>query len=122
AANTYELLCTAGFPMVFTRVLTLNNLSLFHYYMYLVFYNLIYIIPLLLIVIFFTVSLGKRQLSESEGRFLKLLSGMMMLGLGLTLLIKPALLNNIVISMMILGGAILLSFVISFISKRLGLT
>ena len=25
AANTYELLCTAGFPMVFTRVLTLRN-------------------------------------------------------------------------------------------------
>ena len=26
-ANFYELLCTAGFPMVFTRILTLSNLS-----------------------------------------------------------------------------------------------
>ena len=27
AANSYELLCTAGFPMVYTWVLTLNALS-----------------------------------------------------------------------------------------------
>jgi hypothetical protein len=27
AANSYELLCTAGFPMVYTRALTLHDLS-----------------------------------------------------------------------------------------------
>lgn len=122
AANTYELLCTAGFPMVFTRILTLNNLSLFQYYMYLLLYNVIYVIPLLLIVIFFTISLGKRQLSESEGRFLKLLSGMMMLGLGLALIIKPSLLNDVFISIVILIGAIVLTLAISFISKKLKLS
>lgn len=119
AANTYELLCTAGFPMVFTRVLTLNNLPLFEYYMYLIFYNLIYVVPLFLIVLFFTISLGRRQLSESEGRFLKLLSGLMMFGLGITLLIKPSLLNNVLLSSMILLASLVLSLLISFISKTL---
>lgn len=39
AANSYELLCTAGLPMVYARVLTLNELSTTQYYLYLVFYN-----------------------------------------------------------------------------------
>jgi hypothetical protein len=34
-ANSYELLCTAGLPMMFTRVLTLNDLSTTGYYGYL---------------------------------------------------------------------------------------
>jgi len=40
AANTYELLCTVGFPMVFTRVLTLQDLSALQYYLYLILYNM----------------------------------------------------------------------------------
>jgi hypothetical protein len=41
AANTYELLCTAGFPMVYTRVLTLAGLSSGGYYLWLAIYNAI---------------------------------------------------------------------------------
>src|SRR4030042_3550140 len=37
AANTYELLCTVGFPIVFTRVLTLSNLTPLQYYLYLIY-------------------------------------------------------------------------------------
>ncbi len=117
AANAYELLCTAGFPMVFTRILTLNNLPPLQYYSYLALYNLIYVIPLLVIVTVFTVSLGKRQLSEEQGRFLKLLSGLMMLGLGMALLIKPSLLNNVLISVLFLLGALLISLFLSLTLK-----
>ncbi len=94
-ANSYELLCTAGFPMVYTRVLTLHQLGNIEYYLYLLLYNLIYIIPLLLIVVAFVITLGKRKLTLNEGRLLKLLSGMMMFGLGAVLLLKPDLLNNL---------------------------
>ncbi|MBT8446368.1 MAG: thioredoxin family protein, partial [Gammaproteobacteria bacterium] len=48
-ANLYELLCTAGFPMVFTRALTLHELSTAGYYAYLALYNLVYVIPMLII-------------------------------------------------------------------------
>ena len=94
AANSYELLCTAGFPMVYTRVLTLNALSGWEYYGWLVLYNLIYVLPLLAIVLLFTFTLGARKLSERQGRVLKLLSGTMMLGLGLVMLFAPELLNS----------------------------
>ncbi len=99
AANFYELLCTAGFPMVYTRLLTLSELSPGARYAYLAFYNLIYVLPLALIVFAFVRTLGAHKLSEREGRLLKLLSGVMMLELGLLLTLAPALLNNLWISM-----------------------
>jgi hypothetical protein len=94
AANAYELLCTAGFPLVFTRILTLSDLSTPAYYGYLALYNLVYVLPLLAIVVVFVVTLGARKLKEGEGRVLKLLSGLMMLGLGLVLLFAPEALSH----------------------------
>lgn len=120
AANFYELLCTAGFPMVFTRVLTLHDLPAAGYYLYLLFYNLIYVIPLSVIVLAFVITLGSRKLSENEGRILKLTSGLMMLGLGLILLISPNQLSNIYTAMSLLGGSVLLSFVIYYWDQKIG--
>ena len=117
AANSYELLCTAGLPMVYTRVLTLNDLSSTQYYLYLAFYNVIYIIPLLLIVLMFSLTLGSKKLSEQEGRLLKLLSGSMMLGLGTILLLKPEWLSNMLISVGVIGGSILLTALVALLQK-----
>jgi hypothetical protein len=89
AANFYELLCTAGFPMVYTRLLTLADLSAAARYGFLAAYNLVYVLPLALIVIFFARTLGARKLTEREGRLLKLMSGVMMLELGAVLLLAP---------------------------------
>jgi hypothetical protein len=112
AANSYELLCTAGFPMVFTRMLTLQQLSTPMYYLYLAFYNGVYIIPLAVIVGVFTVTLGSRKLTERQGRILKLVSGLMMLGLGLALLINPLLLNSPLVSVCLLGGTIAVAVIV----------
>ncbi len=117
-ANSYELLCTAGFPLVFTRVLTLNDLATSTYYGYLVLYNLIYVIPLLIIVGVFVWTLGSRKLSEGEGQFLKLMSGMMMLGLGLLLVLRPSLLENMFAAVAILAGAVGVSIIVSIIGRR----
>ena len=119
AANAYELLCTAGFPMVFTRILTFNKLTTASYYPYLVLYNAIYVIPLAVIVIVFTVTLGKKRLTEWQGRMLKLVSGVMMLGLGVVLLFDPTLLSNALISFLLLSGALALSFIVILLTKRL---
>ena len=118
AANSYELLCTAGFPMVFTRILTLQNLKTGQYYLYLVMYNCIYVIPLAAIVVIFTVTLGAKKLTEWQGRKLKLLSGLMMFFLGLILLIDPALLNNIIVAATILAAVFILFALIIFLTKK----
>ena len=119
AANMYELFCTAGFPMVYTRILTLHSLSKVHYYLYLVFYNMIYVIPIALIVLFFAVTLGARKLTERQGQILKLVSGMMMLGLGMVLFAKPELLNNIAVTAGLLGISLASSWIIAFAAGRL---
>jgi hypothetical protein len=120
AANSYELLCTAGFPMVYARLLTLNELGSFQYYAYLVLYNLVYVIPLLIIVVVFSCTLGAHKLSEQQGRFLKLLSGFMMLGLGLVMLFAPAaLMSSVWTGLLLLLCAVVTAAVIDWISKRL---
>lgn len=119
AANTYELLCTAGFPMIYTRVLTLHALPASRYYQYLVLYNIVYVVPLAVIVTVITVTLGARKLTEWQGRKLKLLSGLMMLALGAILIAKPALLNNVLASVLLLAGVIALSWATIAVTKRL---
>ncbi len=120
SANAYELLCTAGFPMIFTRILTLHGLSKFSYYMYLILYNLVYIVPLLVIVLLVTVTLGAKKLSEAQGEALKLTSGLMMLGLGILLIFMPKLLNNLFAALGMIAGAILLSALMIVAKKALG--
>ena len=106
AANLYELLCTAGFPMVYTRVLSMSELSTGARYAYLGLYNLIYVIPLAAIVLAFIGTLGARKLSEREGRLLKLMSGVMMLELGCMLVLAPQRLSSLAVSATLLAGAV----------------
>ncbi len=116
-ANMYELFCTAGLPMVFTRILTLHALSGARYYLYLALYNLIYVVPLAVIVIIFSLSMGARKLTEGEGRALKLLSGMLMLAMGAIFLIRPELLSSLVGTVSVLMGSIALSSIILLVQK-----
>ncbi len=118
AANFYELLCTAGFPMVYTRVLTLHGLPASAHYLYLALYNLIYVIPLLAIVLAVTFATGRRQLTEREGRLLKLMSGLMMLGLGLLLLLAPERLSSLWTAFALLGLAVAATLMADRLERR----
>lgn len=116
--NLYELLCTSGFPMVYTRILTLRDLPVSTYYIYLAAYNLIYVIPLALIVLGFTFTLGSRKLTEEQGRVLKLLSGMLMLLLGLELVFAPALLSSVSGAIGMLALAVVTTVAITTLRRR----
>ncbi|MCH4293006.1 thioredoxin family protein [Shewanella sp. 3B26] len=111
-ANAYELLCTAGFPMIYTSVLAMHELPAAERYFYLVMYNIVYVIPLALIVLVFAMTLGKRKLSEKEGESLKLMSGIMMVGLGGMLVWDPTSLQNVALAIGLILGSILLTTVI----------
>jgi hypothetical protein len=87
--NLVELLCTAGFPALYTQILTLQQMSSWEYYGYLGLYNLAYIFDDSLMVTIAVVTLSRRKLQERAGRWLKLVSGIVMAGLGGLLLMKP---------------------------------
>ena len=112
AANTYELLCTAGFPLVFTRILTLSNLRPLEYYL----------LPGAVQrgvhpaarrgrrAVF--PDAGPRKLSEAQGRVMKLVSGLMMLGLGSVVLVDPGLFSNVLVGVGLLAFALLAAWAI----------
>lgn len=108
-ANSYELLCTSGLPMVYTRILTLELLPKADYYLYLLLYNLVYVTPLALLVLLFSLGVARGKLQALGGRLLKLLSGLMMLGLGLLLLLAPHWLNSPWSTVLVIALALLLT-------------
>ena len=69
-------------------------------------YNLVYVLPMLAIVVVFVVTLGARKLKEDEARILKLLSGLMMLGLGLVLLLAPGALSDPLIALALIVASL----------------
>ncbi len=84
-----EFLCTSGFPALYTRILTMQQLSGPSYYGYLLLYNLAYMLDDAIVLAIGIITLSQRRLQEKEGRWLKLISGLVMVGLGLYLLISP---------------------------------
>ncbi len=92
--NVVELLCTAGFPALYTHILSTQALATWQYYGYLGLYNAAYIFDDALMVMIAVATLGRHKLEEREGRWLKLISGAVMIGLGMLLVVKPDLLSG----------------------------
>ncbi|MEI7497986.1 MAG: hypothetical protein WCK11_01730 [Candidatus Falkowbacteria bacterium] len=88
AINLVELLCSAGLPAVYVPILTAANLPKVGYYGYLLLYVFCYILDQL--VIFFVMLYTQRltAISSRVTRWTPLISGIVMVLLGLWLLIK----------------------------------
>jgi glutaredoxin len=81
-----EFLCTSGFPALYTRILTLQQPSGPGYYGYLLLYNTAYMFDDAVVLGIGIFTLSQKRLQENEGRWLKLISGSVMVGLGVYLL------------------------------------
>ena len=81
-----ELVCTSGFPALFTRILTLREQEGASYYGYLLLYNAAYLLDDVIVLAIGVITLSNRRLQEREGRVLKLISGLAMVALGLYLI------------------------------------
>ncbi|MBI3808357.1 MAG: NrdH-redoxin [Nitrospirae bacterium] len=84
-----ELLCTAGLPALYTRILTMQQLDQWAYYGYLALYNMAYMLDDVLVLAIGVLTMSHYRLQEREGRWLKLISGLVMAGLGAVLLLHP---------------------------------
>lgn len=87
--NMVELLCTAGLPALYTRVLTLQELPSWRYYAYLGLYDLAYVFDDTLVLALAVAAFGTRRLSERAGRWLDGLSGLLLVALGAILALRP---------------------------------
>jgi glutaredoxin len=89
AVNVIELLCTAGLPAIYTAVLTQHDVSAGARYAYLGLYIVGYVADDSMMVALSVAALSSRRLSESAGRWLKLVSGVVMLTLGAVMILRP---------------------------------
>ena len=87
--NLVELLCTTGFPAVFSKVLSAHHLPAISSYFYLLIYIFFYMLDEFIIFSVVTLTLGVKPLPDKYKRVSKLISGFILLVLGLTMLIRP---------------------------------
>lgn len=92
AVNMVELICSAGLPAIYTKVLSMYQLPTWHYYSYLFFYILVFMLDDLFI--FFT-AMFTLQVTGIQSKYTHashLIGGVLMLSIGLLLLFKPEIL------------------------------
>lgn len=87
--NMVELLCTAGLPALYTTILTQRGYSPAVRYGYLGLYVAAYMLDDAVMVATVVASMSRLKLQERGGRWLKLVSGAVILALGLTMLLRP---------------------------------
>jgi glutaredoxin len=85
--NLTELLCTAGFPAIYSAALTRLAPGPVAAYGYLAVYMTGYLLPSTVLAIGAVVLLSSPHLTTGAGRWLKLASGVAMLGLALSMLL-----------------------------------
>ena len=91
-ASLVELPCTAGFPLIYTGILSGMFLkSNLLYYGYLLLYNLFYIMPLAIVILIFGYTFHGKQINKKTMALIKFIGGAIMLLLGMILLFSPGL-------------------------------
>jgi cytochrome c biogenesis protein CcdA len=92
-ASLVELPCTAGFPIIYTKILSERVfVDSTVYYLYLMLYNLVYVIPLAAIITLFGYFFRGKQITKEQMQAIKVFGGLIMIALGIILLFNPELL------------------------------
>ena len=114
-----EMPCTAGLPILWTRLITANNIGGVEFGLLLGLYLLLFMLDEMAVFISAVVTLKATRLEEKEGRILKLVGGVVMLALAVVLLIDPTLMDSVRNSLLIFGAAFALAAMILLVHRRL---
>jgi hypothetical protein len=88
--NLVELGCTLGLPAMYTRVLSLRQLSVIDRGFYLVLYNVVYVFPLAILVATYVILSRRFVLAERTARALKTLSCVLLVSSGVYFLARAS--------------------------------
>ena len=91
--NLIELLCTLGLPAIYTKILTMSDLSTAAYYGYIGMYVLFYMIDDLIIFAIAITTMSMLGFTGKYSKYMRLVGGLLMLALGTILILKPDLLT-----------------------------
>lgn len=89
SVNVIELACSAGFPLLFTQILSLNDLNSLQYLIYVLIYVLFFLIDDIIIFLIALKTLKITGISNKYTKYSHLIGGILMLVVGLLLIFKP---------------------------------
>ncbi len=90
SVNFIELLCSAGFPVIFTQILALQQLNPIQYGGYLILYIFFYLLDDLLVFFIAMKTMSMTGISTKYGRWSHLIGAIVMILIGLLMIFKPA--------------------------------
>lgn len=101
-----ELPCTAGFPVIWNGLISLQEVSTATYIFLLSIYVFFYLLIELLIFFTAVLTLDMSQLQQKHGELLKLFGGTIMVALAGVLFVDPHLMNSIAFTVWLFAGAL----------------
>lgn len=87
--NLIELLCSLGLPLMYTEILSINNLSQSTYLRYIILYVFFFILDDLIVFIISMITLKSTAISTKYNKYSHLFGGIIMLLIGILIIFKP---------------------------------
>ena len=112
-----EFSCTAGFPVLWTNLVSAQNVPIATFIMLLLVYLVIYQLDELGLFLVAVFTLRSNKVEEKHGRILKLIGGVLMLTLAIVMLVKPSLMSDIGQSVIVFGLAFAVTIVILLLHR-----
>ena len=89
SVNLIELACSLGFPLIFTEILSINNINGIAKFIYLIIYIIFYLIDDIVVFSISMFTLEATGITNKYNKLCTLISAIIMIAMGLLLLFKP---------------------------------
>lgn len=89
SVNIIELLCSLGLPVMFTQILTINEVGKIGQILYSLLYILFFMIDDIVIFIIAMKTLEIKAISNKYGKYSHLIGGLIMITIGILMIYKP---------------------------------
>ena len=90
SVNIIELACSAGLPVMFTQILSMNNLNILEYIIYIALYMLFFLLDDLIVFFIAMRTMELTGVSTKYGKLAKLIGGILLLLIGILMIFKPS--------------------------------
>ena len=89
SVNIIELACSAGLPLVYTQLLAINNITGFTSFWYILLYIIFFLLDDLVVFFIAMKTMEVTGFSTKYSKYSHLIGGILMIGIGLLLILKP---------------------------------
>lgn len=90
SVNIVELACSAGLPVMFIEILSMNNLTIIEEVIYIALYMLCFLLDDLVVFFIAVRTMEVTGISSKYGKISKLIGGILLLLIGILLIFKPS--------------------------------